>query len=37
MNIQGGTEMRDPTLTTSHRPHAELGKNIKKTPCQKIK
>jgi hypothetical protein len=35
--IQGVFEMRAQILTTSYWLHVELGKNIKKILCQKIK
>jgi hypothetical protein len=37
MFIQGVIEMRDQILTTSYWLHVELGKNILKILCQKIK
>jgi hypothetical protein len=37
MYIQGVFEMRADILITSHWLHIELGKNIKKIQCQKIK
>jgi hypothetical protein len=36
-NIQGVFEMRAQILTTSYWLHVELGKNISKILCQKIK
>jgi hypothetical protein len=36
-HIQGVIEMRDQILTTSYWLHVELGKNILKILCQKIK
>jgi hypothetical protein len=36
-NIQGVIEMHDQILTTSYWLHVELGKNIYKILCQKIK
>jgi hypothetical protein len=35
--IQGVFEMRAQILTMSYWLHVELGKNIHKIPCQKIK